>query len=1453
MDLLAIQIESPRHIAWAVKAAALDVSAMNAAMMKLYAAHRLLRILCGCGRACGNERMGRIEEMAAFLLEASEQEAGRPSSGLPPSVWNTLRTQSVRDALKDISTTAASLITPDTVASRTPREWQVASDGLTGLLGALLPLASALRMAAGDGIGGLNVAFGPEGSAFVRIPGNHAVGTSILFPDGSTCDEYAPAYHRSGPGAVPEPLIPWPSEGREWETFDGLAVKDDGTCAAPAGLLNGARALGRLLAWSRHESWDLAERLARIGSGETAVEYLLLRTAGTDEWRSPASLQKLIDFAGEHGTMTPQFIEFAHLAGGLSESAAMEASDWTAAAGILVVRQQLESGIERARTLRKLANIYLDRLDDRTAAQLCMVKAIEAAPGDSGLLAALLDITGELAEGGDDRGLPEVAASLVGVASGLEGHPEEADVLRNAIRLHSRIGDTSTGDRLSRRLLEIDPNAVELFEEMVPRLGGPADVIELGAVLMRRAWKPESRGRYLVATAASLRGLGRLEEAASALKEASSLLPETVELLDAMRDTLVEANDWTALMGLLKRRAELLQDREQIRAAALEMADIALERLNSPVVALASLTRVADMADQQILRRMFAIHAELGMWFDAARDLEGLCASTGLPADLIDLARIYRDRLGRPADAAAKFRAAMSMLDGRELAAVAIEFAELPGVAEDEAAGFLNRAAAVADDDLLKAAVLKKLGGGTSPGAQAASGASTSHLEEALRLNPTDHECAIRLAEIYLAGDMAEKAAAALEPPASAAGKSGNRELETRLRLMAAGAATRCFDHAGAARHLNRILEISPGNLEALRRLARAEVTLGQIDSALARLDAIASAGGALTPTDAAILRDLGRAQAARGNHVQALGSLEHAWQLDSDLSEEVLRELSDMAGLAGDRTAMVSWLKRLVNNEEKSPRRFSDLIRLGDTARAEGDAQTAIDWYLTAAAEEYSKKLALHKALEVSLEAGRMQGAVDLLGEIIGEEQDALKKSDFHLAAALIFRDNLQDDSAAVDHLRKSLELNPENEPAAQALDARLAETGMFDELTESLGLRARHFRMTGDEARLLDTLRTLGDVYENRLHNAPKAAEVFEQIIAVAPHDPAALRHLAFCQARIPGAEAEALQTLRKVIVADPTSVDSYRALRDLAILSSNEDLATRASTALMVLGHGDESDFHLAARNRAAALHLKADQIPTEVFNRRIAFDLDTRVARIFELLYQPILRTMPFRKPADLGLSERNRIDMDQDGLFQKMADAVGHVFGMELPDFWYAAGTVGMKKAPFASRAVIVGDDLVQTRRGKDLRYSLSRAVVSFMPGAELCGVLDAPSLRLFFLAALKMAFPEYVLPSDAARAAEFAPGLARNLKEPETAEIRRIISGFSKMQRPVDFPAYMRAVDRIAGRAGLFMANDLEVAAARSLEGDMTLSDMEPGDRVVELCSWAVSADYTELRSLMIG
>ncbi len=1452
MDLLAVQIESPRHIARTVKAGVTDSQPMNAAMLLLYSAHRLLRLACGCCRTPGVFDMRSFDSMIGHLLDGARNEDRQTGVSMPAALKGPLLDRDVADAMKDLSTTASSLLGADTTLNRTTREWQTVVDGLSGILKRLEPLAICMRTAAGDGRGGLHVAAGTDGFAFTRIPGYPAQGTAILFRDGTSLEEYGPATELDG--HPPEPLIPWPSWRKVWETIDGLVVNLDGTLAAPLAPVSGQRALARLLAWTREEAWDTALRLARTASGEAAAEYLLLKTHESEEWRDAASIQSLLDFVSEHDQPSEQFSRYALECGVLSEAGAIQSSNYAGAADALVVRQQFESGKDRARTLLKLANIYQDRLNDRTAARLCMVRALEADPGDTDILEALLDLLSETGHGAEDT-LREVLSGLTGLAATLKGGHGESSILAAVIRLAARLGDRTTSDAAAARLLDIEPDSIELLATMRDRFEDSGTLVSECRRRLEKTFNPQARGICLLQMAEGLRKTGSLSEAADCVREASALLPVTPENLEAMVTILRDASEWATLIGILKRRADMAETIEQARPELMEMADIALNRLESPVVALSALSRLDGLSDPEVDRLLFKVHSDLGLFADAASDLRRIIAAGGTADERLALARICRDRLGQPAEAAAWFKAAAPDLEGDELARVALELVDLPGVgsADPVVAATLNKGLQATDDDVLRAELLKRLGGTEDGGDSQPSGLLATHLEEALKLNPNDHECAIRLAGIYMNTDLAEKAAAVLEPPARAAAAEGKTELEGRLRMMAARAASRCFDHQTTRRHLVRVLELRPEDVEARRLLASTLLALGEADLAGELLYSLSGPDGSLTAAEAPMLRELGRSQSAKGAHAAALDSLARAWALDHDLSEDVLRELADTASAAGNREAMMSWLKRLVNNEARSPRRFTDLIRLGDAAKADGDGASALQWYRMAADEDYSKKVALHKALEVSLESGENTRAVGLLEELIEQEQDDLRKSDYHLAAAMLYKDNLGNDPAAIDHLILAVSRNPANSQAAEVLDGRLIDLGMFEELADNLQLRARHFRMSGDEKALLETLSSLGDIFESRLHNAARAAEAYEQILVVSPGDVTAMHRLAFCQARMPGAESQALDSLRKVIKADPTSVDSYRALRDLALLSNDSDLATRASTALIVLGQGDESDFHLAAKNRAAALHLKTDQIPADVFNRRVAGELDPQIARLFALLYRPILRTIPFKKPADLGLTEANRVAMEEDGLFQKMADAVAHVFDIDLPDFWHAPGTKGLKKAPFPGKAIIVGDDLVTTRRGKDLRYSLARAIISFIPGAELCGVLDAASMRLFFQASLKMVFPDYPLPQDTATAAELAPALSKHLSESELEEIRRILTGFAKTHRPVDFAAYMRAVDRIAGRAGLFMANDLEVAADRSLASDLILSDFEPEDRVVDLCSWAVSVDYSELKKLMIG
>jgi hypothetical protein len=227
-------------------------------------------------------------------------------------------------------------------------------------------------------------------------------------------------------------------------------------------------------------------------------------------------------------------------------------------------------------------------------------------------------------------------------------------------------------------------------------------------------------------------------------------------------------------------------------------------------------------------------------------------------------------------------------------------------------------------------------------------------------------------------------------------------------------------------------------------------------------------------------------------------------------------------------------------------------------------------------------------------------------------------------------------------------------------------------------------------------------------------------------------------------------------------------------------------------------------------------------------------------------------VPFKSPADQGLSDADRLDMTQPATFQNMAMACSKVFGIPLPSIFHARGRVGIAKVPLRPAALAVGDDVLTSWRGKELRFGLGRALATFLPGLDLAGLVDARTLRFFLLAALRLAFPEWPLKDEDVAAAHLAEDLARGMDPGSLDQVRQVLAGFRQGRRVLDPAAFLEGIDHTASRVGLFMANDLEVAGRQLKQDVLFLSDLEFGDRLVNLCAWAVSARYQEARRVMI-
>ena len=1123
-------------------------------------------------------------------------------------------------------------------------------------------------------------------------------------------------------------------------------------------------------------------------------------------------------------------------------------------AGKILELARAAKGAAHGRLMAAAARLFRSA-GDAPSARDAYVRAVEALPGDTALLddaIAAADAAGDVDSGLGLRALRRDAA--VDVADRV------ARTLDLAVRYRDVAARWDLAEVEFHRVLALDPQQTLAFEALAARRlaeGDPKGALALCERIAAQALDPLARAAALRLQGRLLAEAGADEAAARALGEALALDPASSQDLDTLMHLCERLGWWTRLLAVQRRKVAALP--ESARDLLLAMANVALDRLDDPEAALGFLTEAAVRAphDPEPIRRQRELHERLGLWSEVSRDLERIAAEdpAGRVDALVRLAEVQMTRLSLRERSKATLLRALEAATGTRVAGIATRLAELYREDQDRA-GELKALEAAADnteDDEQRANCFTTLGRRALE-APVDPAAARGYLEKAIDANPTHAEAVELLARVLLDSGHPEMVVPAVEPLARRAAGAGDKGTERRLRKLGAEAAAGFGDGAGAIVQYRRVLELDPDDDATKAILGRLLAAAGRDGEAMALLDAVLAAPEALSASERDELDLLAARCATRlGDHARAVERFDERWHLRG-AEGPLLREMVEAATKAGDARRQVQWLEPLVRQEPPGLPRFTLQLRLGDLLRdALNDPKAALGWYRAAAAEGVSNKAALHKALDAAVAAADFAEAKGLLVELLEQEQDGIKQAQFHHAAALLARDNLGDPALTREHLWKAVELNPELEEANEALENVLVGGDDQEGLARLYALLARHFRLTGQEGRLLSTLRRLAACYDERLHNLPQAAETLRQVLQAAPRDAETATRLADVLTRAPGREKEALEALRRVLALDPTHLPAYRAIRDLCTLEGDEDGAWCASGALIVLGHETETDRTAFEARRQPALKLRRDALPPEGFGKWIVDEgVDEGIARVLTILYGPMSAMLPFKSPKDLGLTEADLVNPAEKGLFQSMALASSKVLGIPLPRIYRARGRTGLAKAAFNPPALVVGDDAFTVWRGKELRFALGRAATAFAPGFELAGVLDAPTLRLFLLAALRIAFPETPLPADAAAAGEMAPDLDARLAPAARDELRAVLTTFRQQKRGIDPQAFLEGVDRTASRAGLFMSNDLEVAARYLRDDSIFLSDLEFGDRLVDLTAWAVSPRYAELRKAML-
>ncbi len=1525
MSYLDLQRSVPSHVAQPARQAAMAREGWETGACLLYAAHRLMRLLVLARR--GGDATGLPAGLLALMGAAGE---GGSGDGIPAIVAGRLSEPQVAAARAALADATREFLDLDTLATRQDRDSRALADAIRSGLAGIVPVLHDLEVrSSGPGAPGMVFAWwGPDG-ALASPAAESGEGTALVLLSGEGSLRLGPA---TAHDRRPRPLLPFPPRGEEaaFEADDGRVFGPDGLPASVLGALTPGRALGRLLAWELPADGDapaLAARLADVGLADAAASVLLAARLHGAADRSLETLEAAQEFVAAHGVAEAVTDLNAALIRDLAAEEARRrgADDMKGVAEVLLARQKAEKGHEKILTLTRLANLFTERLSDRTSAAYCLLTALQEDPSDEHVLGSLLEaieaagIQAEKApklldlaratQGHERHRLLVAAARLAKAAGDLptaldtylmaaEGSPRDAGLLDEAIGVSDGAGDVDKGTRLRmlrrdatadiadrvartlelaarhrdlegrwdlaeaelQRVLDLDPQNSEAFEVLVARRQAEGDtdgLLDLCNRLAPQILNPLARAAVLRRQGHLLIEKGEDEAAARALGEAMALDPASVQDLDTLAHLCERLGWWRRLLAVLRRK--LVAEPERAVELLMKMANVALDRLDDAESALGFLSEASAHAphDPEPIRRQEELHERLGLWAEVARDLERIAAEdpTTRLEMLVRLADIQVGRLALRDRGRATMARALQAATGDRVVGIAMRLAELCHEDRDRDGErtALEAAAAATEQDEQRANLYATLGRRALE-APADPEAARDYLEKAVAANPVHPEAVELLARVLLDAGHPEKVVPVVEPLARRAATAGDKGLERRLRRLAARAAAGFGDLDGAIAQSRRVLELDPEDARTKAELGRLLARAGRDAEALPLLDAVLSGAGAVIGDERAELELLAARCSSRvGDHAGAVRRFDE-FRRTEGTDPALLREMVEAATKAGDARRQAQWLEPLAAIEPEGLPRFTTMVRLGDLHHdALKDPATALKWYRQAAAEGVSTKAALHKALDAAVAAADFVEAKGLLVELLAQEQDGIKQAQFHYASALLARDNLGDPDLTRQHLWKAVELNPELAEATEALENVLVGGDDQEGLARLHGLLARHFRLTGQEDRLLSELRRLATCYDERLHNLPLAIETLRQVMVASPRDAETARRLADALTRTPGREAEALEAQRRVLALDPTHLASYKAVRDLCILLGDEDGAWCASAALIVLGHETEADRTAFEARRQPALKLRRDAMPPEGFGKWILDEaVDPDLARVLSILYAPMAALLPFKSPKDLGLTEADRVDPAEKGLFQGMALASSKVLGVALPRIYRAKGRTGLAKVAFHPPALVVGDDAFTAWRGKELRFALGRAVTAFAPGFELAGVLDAPTLRLFLLAALRIAFPDAPLPADAEAAADMAPDLQARLSPEALASLKEVLSGFRRQKRGFDPQSFLEGVDRTAARAGLFMANDLEVAARCLRDDAVFLSDLEFGDRLVDLAAWSVSSRYAEMRKAML-
>jgi len=425
-------------------------------------------------------------------------------------------------------------------------------------------------------------------------------------------------------------------------------------------------------------------------------------------------------------------------------------------------------------------------------------------------------------------------------------------------------------------------------------------------------------------------------------------------------------------------------------------------------------------------------------------------------------------------------------------------------------------------------------------------------------------------------------------------------------------------------------------------------------------------------------------------------------------------------------------------------------------------------------------------------------------------------------------------DETSALFHLERALDLAPTRSDAVAAIEVMLVSRGELRRLERVLKRLLFRLRGKGGVTEAHAWLR-LARLYLDHLDDPASATAAIANARRFAPRDPE-VAVLAQRAEQRPVSGVPEREGWHEAL-GDPRS---GAALVHSTVAAGHADAAFLAAATMVALGTADDTMAALYDRNHVTGVRLPTKAIGSDEWTLLRHRDDTAELGALFELV-APAIHMLAPMSLADAELDPSQLIAEAQlPAAFRRLRGQLAQLVGVaEAPV--YSRVELGSQVHVMACDppVLVAGDDALTAPERPELVFRLARALTFLWPGRAVGASRPGRVLRAVVLAVVRDAAGTGLGAGDvlAAKADAAVAQLAATARDQARASALRLLS---RTGGGLNLSAWAKSLTRTADRAGMLLGGDIPAAFVGAREA---------GDLDRDLVEFAYSASHVTLRA----